>query len=455
VNQRQEEAAPARPMPDPSAGHLDARRNGPIVVLYYADRAPLRTAIEDHLYALTRYAGRPVVNINLAVRSVPPWIDRLGVSLVVFHTIFLAQRWQPAVFRRAVARMGVVRRLRCPKVALPQDEFIQTDLLVSFLRDHSVDHVFSVAPQSEWRTIYGDLVDGPTTFSRVLTGYLEPRTLARIAELAQSSGPRTVDIGYRAWQPEYWLGRHGLLKGRIADRCAELAPIHGLTTDVSLREEDTLLGDDWYRFLLRARWTIGVEGGASLIDRDGSIRSRTLGYQEAHPTAPFEEVEAACFPDRDGSLRLVAVSPRHLEACATRTAQVLVEGTYNGILEPDRHYLPLRRDLSNLDRVLSQLAREELRTQLAEQAWQDVVGSRRFEYEAFARELTARASGGPHLGFVSRSLLAWERWLDGPSWVLVRAWQRLKPMLRATLRRIGLLQPLLRLRTQARRRVEG
>ena len=77
--------------------------------------------------------------------------------------------------------------------------------------------------------------------------------MARIARLAEGAGARTIDVGYRAWRPEYWLGRHGLLKGQIADAVAKAAPAHGLTTDISLDERDTLLGDDWYRFLLRSR----------------------------------------------------------------------------------------------------------------------------------------------------------------------------------------------------------
>ena len=40
----------------------------------------------------------------------------------------------------------------------------------------------------------------------------------------------------------------------------------------------------------------------------------------------------------------------------TGTAQILVEGEYDGVLEPDRHYLPVRTDLSDLGDVLAQTA---------------------------------------------------------------------------------------------------
>ena len=41
----------------------------------------------------------------------------------------------------------------------------------------------------------------------------------------------------------------------------------------------------------------------------------------------------------------------------TGTAQILVEGDYDGVLEPDRHYLPVRPDLSDLEDALAQTAR--------------------------------------------------------------------------------------------------
>lgn len=36
-----------------------------------------------------------------------------------------------------------------------------------------------------------------------------------------------------------------------------------------------------------------------------------------------------------------------------RTAQVLLEGYYNGIFEPWKHYIPIKKDCSNLDQVFA------------------------------------------------------------------------------------------------------
>ena len=65
----------------------------------------------------------------------------------------------------------------------------------------------------------------------------------------------------------------------------------------------------------------------------------------------------------------------------TKTAQILVEGRYSGVLEPERHYLPVRRDFSNLDEVLER-ARDRDATRAA--------GRRRLTRTSTSAAATAR-----------------------------------------------------------------
>ena len=434
---------------DQPAGQPTTSRaaRGLIVVLYHADRSPLRSSVRDHLYSFGRYADRECVYVNLAVRSLPDWLASVRIDAVIFHTLLLAQRWHPPTFRKLTERLQRIRQIACTKIAIPQDDYIHTDALAAFIGDLGVDHVLTCAPETEWRTIYGTLVDGPVSFRRVLPGYLEPTTMERIERLANGGVERSIDIGYRAWRPDFSLGRHALLKARVGEVVAERSSQFGLRTDISLRDEDTIFGDDWYRFMLRCRWMIGVEGGASVLDADGSIMRRTSAYVREHPSATYDEVERACFPGQDGSVRLVAISPRHLEACATRTAQILVEGSYSGALEPDRHYLPLAADFSNLDDVLARANDEELRTQIASRAYEDIVESGRFEYRAFVTTtvdlIDATMSDLPR---PSRALVRWSALLDRVSWRWVWLRWRVRRAARAILGRIGLLDRVMELR---------
>lgn len=395
-----------------------------VLVLYYATVWPLRVAIRDHLYCFSRDERLDTVYVNLAIWRLPNWLVDVPFDVIVFHTSFLAVRWNRDRFAWLRARAGGLRTHPARKVAIPQDEFLNVDLLAEFFAEFDVDDVMTCAPHSEWGTIYGDL---PTRvrFTTVLTGYLADRTVAKAATMSRSVRTRNIDIGYRAWTAAPWLGRHGQLKVTIAKVFDVAAREHLLSADISIDEHATIVGDDWLRFLSGCRYTIGVEGGASLLDRDGSVRARTEAYLRAHPAAPYEEVEAACFPTRDGELRLFALSPRHLEAVATRTVQILVVGNYNGVLHRDVHYIPLQPDFGNLDEVIERLRDERERVVMADRAYDDVVLSGRYSYRAFVdtvvRPDEVRSGPGTQAG-----MIRWARNADAATWTAVAAGRRLK-----------------------------
>jgi hypothetical protein len=394
-------------------------------VAYALLQHPIRASLADHLYAFRRHSRLRTTYLNLAVRDVPRWMGRARFDAVVFHTSFLSNRWDPDTFARVRERARPLLEIDAPRIAMPQDEFIHTDSLTDFLREADVSDVFSVAPRSEWPKIYRGLDLSHVRMHRVLTGYLEGDTLQRIDRALSVPPRRDTAIGYRAWEAAMWLGRVGRLKVDIARSFSESAARRGVPVDISTRQGDTIFGDDWYRFLGGCRYTIGVEGGASILDRDGSIRSRTEAYLTANPGASFDKVEQACFPGEDGKLDLRAISPRHLEACATRTCQVLVEGEYNGILRPHEHYLPVRSDLADVDEAMEVVVRDEDRNEMVERAWQEIVGSGRYTYKALVQEVERKAiepglAGRRRPGASAAILAAGSAPRDRASWRLVQ-----------------------------------
>lgn len=429
---------------------------GRLLIVYALMQHPLRSTVSDHLYSFRRYSKASCFYVNAMLRDTPAWMLGVEPDAVIFHTSLLsALRWgdeatTQLLFERALraAHSGRVR------VALPQDEFLKSDLLCRFIRDCEVDIVCSVAPPSEWPKIYAHVDSKKVHFERVLTGYLDDATVRRITTIVERSPGRSIDVGYRAGAERAYLGRHGLLKTSIARAGQSAARASGLTADISLRPDGVLVGDDWFRALATWRWTLGVEGGASILDRDGSLRARTERYVAEHPAAEFEEIEAACFPNRDGELSLFALSPRHLEACATKTGQILVEGHYDGVLKPGRHYLALRRDLSNLEEVLNLAVDEQQRNDVVEQAYQDVVCSGLYTYRRFVEHViglmdddTGAVAGSGSRGLRLRDAAA--RMLDHMSWWQVayrlRGRQRLATWVNPALRLLALAARALRL----------
>ncbi|MGE3809537.1 MAG: hypothetical protein AB7K24_33150 [Gemmataceae bacterium] len=314
-------------------------------------------------------------------------------DLIIFHYLFLTNHWGGvAHFRDTMRRCRVLKDATTPKIMLPQDEFYHADLFCEFIREFSIQCVFSVAPESEWEKIYREVDFGRVKFFRVLTGYIDEEKLKRVQQFAREQPVRPIDIGYRtAGRPYFWFGRHGYLKQHIADLFEKIAPSRGLSLDISTSNQAIILGDDWYRFLLRCKYTLGVESGTSLLDWDGSVHQKTQAYVAANPSATFDDVEAACFPGRDGEISLFALSPRHLEACMTRTCQVLTEGHYNGVLQPDVHYIQMRKDLADAQRVIELMSRDELRQEMVERAYQDLIGSGAYSYRRFVEFVIEQA----------------------------------------------------------------
>jgi len=364
---------------------------GNLLIAYSLMQHPPRATVRDALYSFERHSSHRCFYLNLAIRRVPRWLRRVDFDAIVFQTTFFSERWLPDVFARVSARAAPLAELDAVKLALPQDEFYRSRDLCQAVERFGIDHVLSTAPESEWATLYAGLDRDRVGLSRVLTGYLSPDTLTRAGAAAAQTAERPLDIGYRAFPAQSWWGREGRLKLAIADAVErELErDARGLRTDISTDVADTIHGDDWYRFLASSKYTLGAEGGASIHDPDGAIMARSQVYLAEHPGASADEVETACFPGAEGSLALDAISPRHLEACATRTAQVLVEGDYNGVLRPGEHYIPVRRDLSNVAEALDAVERDDLRAGIVERAHRDVVGSGAYSWERFVRKVEA------------------------------------------------------------------
>jgi hypothetical protein len=369
-----------------------------ILVVHGYANLPLRSSVRDLLYCYENYAPNArCFYLNLHEHfEIPEHIFKVRYDLIVFHTVLLAGRWMGSGFfqKQILDKVKPLKTLNAVKIIHPQDEWIHTRSLCAFINEMDIDCVFSVAPETEWKKIYETVDFEKVHFYKVLTGYLDEGVISKINTYTKEVGLRDLDIGYRAFKAPPWLGKHGFIKTSIADVIVEAGGRHGFRMDISTKPEDTINGDDWYKFMLRCRYFIGVEGGSTVLDPDGLIWEKGTAFLKQHPDASFEEVEKNCFPGMDGNLQLVAISPRHLEACATKTCQILVEGSYNGILKPGLHYLELKKDYSNLDTVMNQMKDESGRQKMVELAYRDVVTSGDYTYRAFVEFILEKSLPG-------------------------------------------------------------
>jgi hypothetical protein len=399
-----------------------------ILLVYAALNHPLRANTKHLIECFREYGDADWFYLNLAHKKVPSYVARVAFDLIIFQTTFTQRLSRSdAYYAQMTRRARSLIDKRVPKVALVQDEFWNVGKVERFINAFGIDTVFSVAPESEWPILYPSVDRTRVNFHRVLTGYLDDATLGEMIAAGETIQSRPWDIVYRAaGKPNPAWGRFGYMKQRIVDAVSDLAPNLGLKVDISTKPEDTLFGRDWIEFLCGARYTIGVPSGASLLDRDGHITACVSDYQKAHPDASFEEIERHCFDGMDGNLKLSAIGPRHIEACATRTCQILVEGDYNGLLQPGVHYIPVARDLSDIRKVLSTLSDETRRSRIVERAFDDMVGRGSLTYRAFvAKVLSESLSGCGSLPGIQRTreeqrIQGWMMLVDRLEWIFAR-----------------------------------
>lgn len=357
-----------------------------LIVHCYHGEYPIRTTTSDWLFSFRRYSGHRCFYLNLAFSGIPWYVNKIKWDLIIFPHLFTSERWGRINFRSLIKKAQPLKKIDAVKILFNQDEFFYTDVLSDFINEFDIGFVFTCAKESEWRKIYPTVDYNKVRFHTVLTGYLDDYTIEKIHRISASVPERIFDVGYRAFRALPSWGRHGALKTLVAQKFQNaVKPEDNLKINISLRREDTFLGDDWYKFLLQCKYTLGVEGGSSILDADGSIMQKSDEYSREHPDASFDEIESACFPGAEGSLELFAISPRHLEACATKTCQILVEGYYNGILIPGIHFIELKKDFSNLDTIIELIKEDKVRQEIIDRAYRDIIESGNYNYRSFVK----------------------------------------------------------------------
>jgi glycosyltransferase involved in cell wall biosynthesis len=101
----------------------------------------------------------------------------------------------------------------------------------------------------------------------------------------------------------------------------------------------------------------------------------------------YNEAHRAYLHLFEGNVNYAQISPRHFEAAATRSAQVLYDGYYSGIFIPNRHFIPLRRDLKNFDEVVDFIADDRKTSEIVNCAFEEIILNRQFHYENFVEQL--------------------------------------------------------------------
>ncbi|MBI2803570.1 MAG: hypothetical protein HYX68_01135 [Planctomycetes bacterium] len=345
------------------------------------------STIAEHLDSFGRYSRFPIYLVNLAF-GFPPGLQDYEFSACVFsYTLRPTIHWLTPDLENYLNS--------CPRsyrVAIFQDEVWYFQERFSFLKRCKIDCLYSRHKPRHVRDIYAEHVP-VKDYVHYLAGYVAEDLVARAASLAQPYRDRRIDVGYRGRRLPFYMGRGGQEKAEIGRRFLELAAGRGLCLDIALEERDRLYGEAWHRYLAGCKAVLGVEGGVSIIDRSGEFCRRSERILKENPDLTFDEFAnhmGADFIEQEDKIDYRSLTPRHFEAAAFRNLQILFEGNYDGLMEPGVHYVPLRKDFSNMEEVLLTLKNPERCLAIVNRAYHDLIASGRFTYAQFIRDFDQR-----------------------------------------------------------------
>ena len=350
----------AAPVPRRCDGCVDG-----VLVVHNHPVGPHAPDVIESVRAYGRHSRHAVWTVNTRL-GFPRGLGRLRFRAVILHYTLFYAGFAP-ISRPWRAWLDGCRDAYT--IALFQDEQAYTRERFAFCDRYAIDSVYTLLAPEQFAAVYG----AHTRVPRIVSyhpGYVSERLLENAARLVRPDAERCIDVGYRGRRPDAAWGPPAREKYDIAVQFGRRAIGTGLALDIETDEAKRIYGRRWYAFVADCRGMLGTESGASRFDMGGP------GGTEV----PYR-----------------TISPRHLEAAAFRVCQILYEGQYSGVLEPDVHYLPLAKDFSNFDDVLRRFRDPDVRAELTENAHRDLIASGALAYQRFVAEVDAEltAAGLP------------------------------------------------------------
>lgn len=298
--------------------------------------------------------------------------DEFDVVVIHYSLILIADYYLAPAFREKL------RRFKGLKIQFIQDDYRWINQMAAMMRYVGIHILFTLVPQAEIPKIWTEERLPRVIKLTTLAGYV-PRINVQPPPLES----RLLDVGYRGRTIPYWIGKITQDKVWVGQDFLQHAQQYGLRCNIAWHEEDRIYGKNWVKFICSCRAVLGTESGSTITDFDGSVEKGVKDYLAKHPQADFWEIYNQILKPYEGNVNIVVISPRIFEAIALRTGLILFEGEYSDIVQPWIHYIPLKKDFSNMDEVVEKLRDDNFMNAMISRAYTDIVASEKYSYKSF------------------------------------------------------------------------
>jgi hypothetical protein len=280
-------------------------------------------------------------------------------------------------YERAVASF------RGLKIAAVQDDYDRTVTLHRSIRRLGFQVVVTSIQSEFWPLAYPKSQIPGVKLVQGLTGYV-PTNIPVLGDKTIPLGDRKNLIAYRGRDIGARYGRLGFEKFEIGRRMIEICQAANVPHNIAMDDASRIYGDDWFRFLGSSRTMLGSESGSNAFDFDEVIEKRCKKFAETHGRAAQYRDLADFIEPFEGPFDVGQISPRVFECAIMRTPMILFRGRYSDAIEAGVHYIPLEKDFSNADEILSKLHDLDFLQGFADRAYDHLVASGNYGYRTLA-----------------------------------------------------------------------
>jgi hypothetical protein len=259
-------------------------------------------------------------------------------------------------------------RRRGKLVVFIGNEYDILDEKIAFMRQTGAEYICTQLPIEAARYLYAECNQAKLVEM--------PHALNQSNYHVVAGASRDIDIGFVG--DIYWPFVGDRERTDLIEWFEQNGQANGLSCDI---RKQRMPRADWNLFLNKCRAIIGAESGTYYLNERGRLLERARAYNlHENRAASFTEVFNRFYNGQPREVSGKSVSSRHFEPIGAKTCQILLEGHYNGILKPDEHYIPVRRDLADVQEAIGKFRDEGFRQKIVENAYDYVMNGHTYDH---------------------------------------------------------------------------
>lgn len=351
-----------------------------ILLLYDYPLCSNAATILEHINSFSQHSCFKIWSYNV-IMGFPDFLRKYDFKIILLHYSCFGF----APFRLDNNFMDYLFQSKNSyKVAYFQDECYFCHPKFDFINEYGIDCIYTLLEPQYFKDVYLKYTKVPKLIYN-LPGYVSRDLVAKAKQITKPEAQREIDVGYRGRELPWYLGKGALEKANIAIGFLKHAADQDLRLDIETNELKRIYGGAWLEFIGNCRAVLGVEAGVSIFDINDTVRPEYERLIALNPNITLDEISNCLLDKWENNIYYRTISPRHFEASALHTCQILFEGNYSGIMKPMVHYIPLKKDFSNFDEVIYNFRNVELRRHITENAYRDLIHSGQYSYENYVR----------------------------------------------------------------------